>query len=108
MFYHDHETLNIFFQSLANEIVYITRPIDKKKIMFYNDKTANLSIDEEFQKLWRSVAVENMDDQKIEEYLEKQVSRYCKVGIVVAISIKENHQTTLKINKNNCVKDRKN
>uniref|UniRef100_A0A1B6GPV1 Transcription initiation factor IIE subunit beta n=1 Tax=Cuerna arida TaxID=1464854 RepID=A0A1B6GPV1_9HEMI len=59
-------------KSLANEIVYITRPIDKKKIMFYNDKTANLSIDEEFQKLWRSIAVENMDDMKIEEYLEKQ------------------------------------
>lgn len=31
-------------------------------------------MDEEFQKLWRSVAVESMDDQKIEEYLEKQVS----------------------------------
>lgn len=59
-------------KSLANEIVYIVRPIDKKKIMFYNDKTATLPIDEEFQKLWRSVAVENMDDQKIEEYLEKQ------------------------------------
>lgn len=60
-------------QSLANEIIYITRPVDKKKIMFYNDKTANLTVDEEFQKLWRSVAVESMDDQKIEEYLEKQV-----------------------------------
>lgn len=59
-------------KSLANEIIYITRPIDKKKIMFYNDKTANLTVDEEFQKLWRSVAVESMDDQKIEEYLEKQ------------------------------------
>lgn len=69
----EHATLSFLFQSLANEIVYITRPMDKKKIMFYNDKTANLSIDEEFQKLWRSVAVENMDDQKIEEYLEKQV-----------------------------------
>lgn len=42
--------------------------------MFYNDKTANLTVDDEFQKLWRSVAVESMDDQKIEEYLEKQVS----------------------------------
>lgn len=66
-------------QSLANEIVYIVRPIDKKKIMFYNDKTAILPIDEEFQKLWRSVAVENMDDQKIEEYLEKQVNVNCFV-----------------------------
>ena len=43
--------------------------------MFYNDKAANLGLDDEFQKLWRSVAVESMDDQKIEEYLEKQVSK---------------------------------
>ncbi|EEB18098.1 transcription initiation factor IIE subunit beta, putative [Pediculus humanus corporis] len=57
---------------LNNEIIYIQRPMDKKKILFYNDRTANLSIDEEFQKLWRAVAVESMDDQKIEEYLEKQ------------------------------------
>ena len=59
---------------LNNEIIYIQRPMDKKKILFYNDRTANLSIDEEFQKLWRAVAVESMDDQKIEEYLEKQVN----------------------------------
>lgn len=58
---------------LNNEIIYIQRPIDKKKILFYNDRTANLAVDEEFQKLWRAVAVESMDDQKIEEYLEKQV-----------------------------------
>lgn len=57
---------------LQNEIVYITRPVDKKKVIFYNDKTANLNIDDDFQKLWRSVTVENMDDEKIEEYLEKQ------------------------------------
>lgn len=57
---------------LQNEIIYITRPVDKKKVIFYNDKTANLNIDDEFQKLWRSVTVENMDDEKIEEYLEKQ------------------------------------
>lgn len=56
----------------ANEIVYITRPTDKKKILFYNDRSANLVVDEEFQKLWRSVAVDSMDDAKIDEYLEKQ------------------------------------
>ncbi|KAJ8925837.1 hypothetical protein NQ315_009689 [Exocentrus adspersus] len=55
-----------------NEIVFITRPIDKKKVLFYNDRTASLPIDEEFQKLWRSVAVDAMDDAKIEEYLDKQ------------------------------------
>lgn len=58
---------------LQNEIIYVQRPIDKKKILFYNDKTANFAVDEEFVKLWRSVAVENLDDEKIEEYLEKQV-----------------------------------
>ncbi|KAK6627625.1 hypothetical protein RUM44_010103 [Polyplax serrata] len=57
---------------LSNEIIYIQRPVDKKKILFYNDRTANLNVDEDFQKLWRAVAVESMDDQKIEEYLEKQ------------------------------------
>lgn len=28
----------------ANEIVYITRPTDKKKILFYNDRAANLTV----------------------------------------------------------------
>lgn len=31
-----------------------------------------MPIEEEFQKLWRSVAVDGIDDNKIEEYLEKQ------------------------------------
>lgn len=31
-----------------------------------------MKIDEEFQKLWRSVPVDGIDDIKIEEYLEKQ------------------------------------
>lgn len=56
----------------AAEIIYVTRPIDKKKVLFYNDKSCNLNVDEEFQKLWRSVAVDAMDDAKIDEYLEKQ------------------------------------
>jgi len=56
----------------ANDILFITRPLDKKKILFYNDRTANFTVDEEFQKLWRSTTVDAMDDAKIEEYLEKQ------------------------------------
>jgi len=59
-------------KALANDIVYIMRPIDKKKILFLNDRTANTQIDEEFQKLWRQVAVDGIDDNKIEEYLDKQ------------------------------------
>ncbi|XP_004924732.1 general transcription factor IIE subunit 2 [Bombyx mandarina] len=57
---------------LAQEILYITRHTDKKKILFYNDKTATLDVDDEFVKLWRATAVDAMDDAKIEEYLEKQ------------------------------------
>ncbi|XP_046448309.1 general transcription factor IIE subunit 2-like [Daphnia pulex] len=57
---------------LDKEIVYITRPVDKKKILFYNDKTALMPIDDEFQKLWRSVPVDGIDDIKIEEYLTHQ------------------------------------
>lgn len=56
----------------AHEIVFITRPIDKKKVLFYNDRSANLMVDDDFQKLWRSVTVDAMDDAKIDEYLEKQ------------------------------------
>lgn len=28
----------------ANEIIYITRPIDKKKVLFYNDRSANMNV----------------------------------------------------------------
>uniref|UniRef100_A0A336LHH7 Transcription initiation factor IIE subunit beta n=1 Tax=Culicoides sonorensis TaxID=179676 RepID=A0A336LHH7_CULSO len=56
----------------ANELITLTRPIDKKKVLFYNDRTCNFAVDDEFQKLWRSVTVDAMDDNKIEEYLEKQ------------------------------------
>lgn len=56
----------------AHEIIFITRPVDKKKVLFYNDRSANLNVEEDFQKLWRSVTVDAMDDAKIDEYLEKQ------------------------------------
>ncbi|GIX77709.1 general transcription factor IIE subunit 2, partial [Caerostris extrusa] len=57
---------------LGDSAICITQPISKKKILFYNDKSTQLTIDEEFQKLWRSVAVDGLDDDKIEEYLQKQ------------------------------------
>ncbi|KAL4236843.1 Transcription initiation factor IIE subunit beta [Mactra antiquata] len=59
-------------KKLGDSIVYITRPNDKKKILFYNDKYCQFNIDEEFIKLWRGVSVEGQDERKIEEYLEKQ------------------------------------
>ncbi|XP_039254695.2 general transcription factor IIE subunit 2-like [Styela clava] len=58
-------------KALGNKIIYITRP-DKKEVLFYNDKSCEFQVDEEFQKLWRSVAIESMDETKIEEYLNQQ------------------------------------
>ena len=56
---------------MEKDIVYVVRPDDKKKVLYYNDRDCHMQIDEEFQKLWRSVSVVGMDDNKIEEYLIK-------------------------------------
>ncbi|XP_048827099.1 general transcription factor IIE subunit 2-like [Brienomyrus brachyistius] len=58
-------------KALGDQIIFVTRP-DKKKILFYNDKHCQFTVDEEFQKLWRSVPVDSMDEEKIEEYLKRQ------------------------------------
>lgn len=52
-------------------VVVITRPVDKRKIVFYNEGKQDIKVDEEFVKLWRSISVEGVADDKIEEYLEK-------------------------------------
>ncbi|XP_046547987.1 general transcription factor IIE subunit 2-like isoform X2 [Haliotis rubra] len=59
------------FKQLGEHIIYVTRPMDKKKVLYYNDKYCQFKIDEEFQKMWRSVAVDGLDEKKIEEYLDK-------------------------------------
>lgn len=41
----------------------------------------DLQVDEEFQKLWRSVTVDAMDDAKIDEYLEKQGQISCPFAL---------------------------
>ncbi|XP_063074463.1 general transcription factor IIE subunit 2-like [Engraulis encrasicolus] len=58
-------------KALGDQIIFVTRP-DKKKILFFNDKHCQFTIDEEFQKLWRSIPVDSMDEEKIEDYLKKQ------------------------------------
>ena len=54
------------------KVLVLSRPADKKKVVFYHDHTADFDVDPEFQKLWRSVTVDSIDDDKIHEYLEKQ------------------------------------
>lgn len=58
-------------KALGDQIIFVTRP-DKKKILFYNDKHCQFDVDEEFQKLWRSIPVDSMDEEKIEDYLKRQ------------------------------------
>lgn len=55
-------------KALKDKVIFVTRP-DKKQIVFYNDRSCDVVIDEEFQKLWRGIAVDSVDDNKIEEYL---------------------------------------
>ncbi|XP_059145010.1 general transcription factor IIE subunit 2-like isoform X2 [Physella acuta] len=59
-------------KTISDYIIYVKQPQNKKEVLFYNDRYCRFSVDEEFQKLWRSVPVEGLDDQKIEEYLNKQ------------------------------------
>lgn len=75
-------------KSIQDYIVIVGRPTDKKQVMFYNDRYCRFTVDEEFQKLWRSVPVEGLDEGKIQDYLGKQgitsmeASGFRKVGIL--------------------------
>jgi len=59
-------------KQIQDHIVLVARPQDKKQVIFYNDRYCRFSVDEEFQKLWRSVPVEGLDEGKIQDYLGKQ------------------------------------
>lgn len=52
--------------------IYIHHRPDKKAVIFYNDRSCEIEMDEAFQKLWRSITVESVDEEKIAEYLNKQ------------------------------------
>ncbi|XP_059821039.1 transcription initiation factor IIE subunit beta [Hypanus sabinus] len=74
---------------LGDQIVFVTRP-DKKKILFYNDKSCQFTIDEEFQKLWRSIPVDSMDEEKIEDYLKRQgISSMQETGPKKVLSVQK-------------------
>jgi transcription initiation factor TFIIE subunit beta len=55
-------------KALADKVISITR-LDKEVILFYNNPEVSLQVDEEFQKLWRSVSVEGLGDLDIEKHL---------------------------------------
>ncbi|XP_072261522.1 transcription initiation factor IIE subunit beta [Pyxicephalus adspersus] len=81
-------------KALGDQITFVTRP-DKKKILFYNDKSCQFTVDEEFQKLWRSVPVDSMDDEKIEEYLKRQgISSMQETGPKKVIPVQKRKKST--------------
>ncbi|VDO75258.1 unnamed protein product, partial [Schistosoma mattheei] len=57
--------------SFGDHVIRIVTPHDKKTILFYNDKSFDLNVDEEFKQQWRSVSVEGVHETKIEEYLKR-------------------------------------
>ncbi|XP_042536805.1 general transcription factor IIE subunit 2-like [Dipodomys spectabilis] len=57
-------------KALGDQILMVSRP-DKKKIVFFNDKSCQFSVDEDIQNLWRSVPVASVDEEKIEDYLKQ-------------------------------------
>jgi transcription initiation factor TFIIE subunit beta len=59
-------------KQVADYVITVPRPQDKKVVLFYNDRCCRFSVDEHFQNMWRSVAVDVLDEHKIEEYLNKQ------------------------------------
>ena len=56
-----------------DRVIVLDRGADKKKVVFLKDISEKMQFDPdpEFKKLWRTVAVESMDDSKIEDYLSK-------------------------------------
>ncbi|CAI9558954.1 unnamed protein product [Staurois parvus] len=81
-------------KALGDQITFVTRP-DKKKILFYNDKSCQFTVDEEFQKLWRSVPVDSMDDEKIEDYLKRQgISSMQETGPKKVIPVQKRKKST--------------
>jgi len=84
-------------KKLGDSILYVTQPTTKKIVLFYNDKSLQLSVDDDLQKLWRSVAVDGMDDTKIEEYLKKQgINSMQDIGIKKIMPIQKRKKSAQK------------
>jgi len=62
--------------------------VDKKEILFINDRDYDLKVNTEFIELWRSISVEGLDEEKIREFLEEQGSMAMK-GVTNRIQIQK-------------------
>ena len=64
-----------YIRALGDEVSLVTRT-DNRIVVFYNDRSCQIDIDDSFVRLWRSVAVDNVDEKKISEYLDTQGIRH--------------------------------
>lgn len=58
-------------KAVSSKVIFVTRGTDKKAVLFNYDAPHSCTVDEEFQKHWRSVAVEGLGEPDIERYLGK-------------------------------------
>ncbi|PVD18409.1 hypothetical protein C0Q70_20958 [Pomacea canaliculata] len=87
-------------KSMGDYVLTVTRPTDKKKILFFNDRILKCEIDEEFQKYWRSVAVEGLDEAKIEEYLTRNgISSMQDAGVRKVMAVPKRKKGGVKKNR---------
>ncbi|XP_033624780.1 general transcription factor IIE subunit 2-like [Asterias rubens] len=73
-------------KNLGDLVIIITRQ-DKKRVVFFNDKSCQLNVDEELKELWNTTAVDSIDESKIEEHLKKQ-----GISSMEDLSLKHVHQ----------------
>lgn len=58
-------------KAISSKVIFVTRVTDKKAVLFHYDSAHSCTVDEEFQKHWRSVAVDGLGEPDIERYLNK-------------------------------------
>jgi len=56
-------------KAIADKVTFVTRATDRKAILYTYDSSLAVTVDEEIQKHWRSVAVEGLAEPDIEKYL---------------------------------------
>ena len=56
-------------KSARKKIMFVTRPTDKKDVLFFKNDEYSLKVDEEFQKHWRAMSVDGIGEADIDRYL---------------------------------------
>lgn len=59
-------------QSLGDTVFDYTNPKTKQRVIYFNDKTYDLKVDNDFKEMWKSVSVESVDEEQIQEYLTQR------------------------------------